>query len=113
MPANRNDDLRRLDEIERWIVKLGNELREAEQERQAIFRRLIVDHSGTGETIPAPKLLVTGDEAAELLSVCRKTLWSLTQPRGTIPVVSIGPSGIRYSVDSLRRWIEEQAHAAK
>ena len=37
-----------------------------------------------------PRLLVTAAEAAESLGICEKTLWSLTAPRGPIPVVKLG-----------------------
>ena len=45
-------------------------------------------------------------EAAEALGISEKTLWSRTAPRGPIPVVRLGRS-VRYSVDALRRWIDE------
>lgn len=38
----------------------------------------------------APKLLLSAREAAKALSICEKTLWSHTRPRGTIPAVKIG-----------------------
>jgi excisionase family DNA binding protein len=50
-------------------------------------------------------LLVTAREAAKMLSVCEKTLWSLTA-RGEIPVVRIGRS-VRYSLADLNHWIEK------
>jgi predicted DNA-binding transcriptional regulator AlpA len=53
------------------------------------------------------RLLVKAVEAARLLSVSEKTLWSLTAPRGPIPVVRIGERSIRYSVAALQRWIEQ------
>jgi excisionase family DNA binding protein len=55
---------------------------------------------------PAPMLL-TAKEAARSLSVCEKTLWSLTHPRGPIPAVRIGRA-VRYSPEDLRGWIESQ-----
>ena len=56
------------------------------------------------------KLLITPREAAETLSVCEKTLWSLTAPRGPIRCVRLGRS-VRYSVDALREFIAGQ-HSA-
>lgn len=54
-----------------------------------------------------PKLLLTADEAARSLSICRKSLWSRTQPRGPIPCVRFG-SSVRYSIEALRRFVREQ-----
>ena len=51
-------------------------------------------------------LLVDLPTAAKLLSVCDKTLWSMTQPRGTVPAVRIGRS-VRYSPAALQAWIEQ------
>ena len=56
------------------------------------------------------KLLLTPREAAETLSVCEKSLWSLTAPRGPIRCVKLGRS-VRYSVDALREFINQQAQA--
>jgi len=59
---------------------------------------------------PGPKvtqLLLSQREAARTLGICEKTLWSVTAPRGSIPVVRIG-RGIRYSPDDLRAWIEQK-----
>jgi predicted DNA-binding transcriptional regulator AlpA len=55
-----------------------------------------------------PKLLLHAAEACAALSCCRKTLYALSQPRGTIPVVRLGNGGLRWSVESLQRWIAEQ-----
>ena len=58
---------------------------------------------------PLPdKLLLSSTEAAKALSVCPRTLWSLTKPRGPIPVVRIGTRTL-YPVDGLRVWIANQA----
>jgi predicted DNA-binding transcriptional regulator AlpA len=54
------------------------------------------------------KLLLRADEACDAMSVCRKTLYSLTAPRGPIPVVKIGKTGLRYSVAAINAWIEQQ-----
>lgn len=51
-------------------------------------------------------LLVTAPQAARMLGISERTLWSLTAPRGPIPVVRIGRS-VRYSLDDLRVWIDE------
>ena len=51
-----------------------------------------------------PRLLMTAIEAARALSVCEKTLWTLTQ-RGEIPCVRIGRA-VRYDVRDLDGWIQ-------
>lgn len=56
-----------------------------------------------------PRLLVTPREAAKILSLCEKTLWSLTK-RGELPAVRIGRS-VRYDVADLRRFIDRQKGA--
>ena len=53
------------------------------------------------------KLLLTPREASQVLSVCEKTLWSLTVPRGTLKCCRLGRS-VRYSPDSLREFIQNQ-----
>jgi predicted DNA-binding transcriptional regulator AlpA len=57
-----------------------------------------------------PKLLVTPREAARLLSICEKTLWSLTAPRGPLPAVRLGRS-VRYDVVDLQAFINGQKGA--
>lgn len=59
------------------------------------------------ERTESPKLLLTPREAAETLSVCEKSLWSLTSPRGPIKCVRLGRS-VRYSHDVLREFIAQQ-----
>lgn len=56
------------------------------------------------------KLLLTPDEAAQQLSVCPKSLWSLTAPRGPIKCVRLGRS-VRYSPEALRQFIAQQSQA--
>jgi excisionase family DNA binding protein len=52
----------------------------------------------------AEKLLVTCREAALLLSISERTLWSLTR-RGEIPSRRIGRA-VRYAVADLRAYCE-------
>lgn len=54
------------------------------------------------------RLLLSAREAARQLGISERTLWGLTQPRGTIPAVRIGVR-ILYSRESLVQWIAEQA----
>ena len=56
------------------------------------------------------KLLLTPCEAAEALSICEKSLWSLTAPRGPIKCVRLGRS-VRYSPDALRAFVAQQSQA--
>ncbi len=53
------------------------------------------------------KLLLTAREAADTLSVCEKTLWAMTAPRGDLRPIRIGRA-VRYSVAELERWIQAQ-----
>ena len=62
----------------------------------------------SGSTSGSEKLLLTAREAARLLSITERTLYALTMPRGPIPVVRIGPRGVRFSADAIRRWIAKQ-----
>ena len=52
-----------------------------------------------------PKLLLSAREAARALSICEKSLWSATRPRGPIPVVRIGHR-VLYDPADLRKWID-------
>ena len=53
------------------------------------------------------KLLLSADEAAKVLSICTKSLWSQTIPRGTLPAARIG-SRVLYSPSDLQAWIDSQ-----
>ena len=48
-------------------------------------------------------LLLTGREAARMLAICERTLYTLTKA-GAIPAVRIGRA-MRYSVEDLRAWV--------
>lgn len=48
-------------------------------------------------------LLLTGREAAKALSICERTLYTLTKS-GEIPAVRIGRC-VRYSVAELQEWV--------
>lgn len=51
------------------------------------------------------KPLLTVREAAAALSVCEKTLWNLTAPRGPLPAVRLGRS-VRYDAADLQAFIK-------
>ena len=57
----------------------------------------------------APCLALRPREAAAALGVSERTLWDWTQ-RGDVPHVRRGKT-ILYSVDGLRRWLDDQAKA--
>jgi hypothetical protein len=59
-----------------------------------------------------PTLLLTARDAARALSISEKTLWSLTEPRGPIPMIRVGERSIRYSVVALEKWIAEAQTSA-
>jgi excisionase family DNA binding protein len=52
------------------------------------------------------RLLITRDEAAAILSISPRKLWSLTNA-GVIPCVRLGKC-VRYSPIDLQAWILEQ-----
>ena len=60
----------------------------------------------TADTTPV-KLLLAAREAAEALSVCEKTLWSMTEPRGDLPCVRIGRR-VLYDQRDLLAWIDRR-----
>lgn len=51
------------------------------------------------------RLLISPREAAKMLSICERTLYSMTQ-RGLIPAVHLGRC-VRYDVDSLKAFIKK------
>lgn len=59
----------------------------------------------------ADRMLLTPRETAQVLSVCEKTLWSLTRPRGPIPCLRLGRS-VRYSVEALREYVARQVESS-
>lgn len=56
--------------------------------------------------VPSP-LAVPPRDAARLLSISERTLWSLTVPRGPIPCVRIGRS-VRYAVAALEAYLAKE-----
>ena len=59
---------------------------------------------GTTKEQSLRPLLLSPREAAKTLSICERTLYSLTKA-GEIPVVRIGRA-VRYSLDDLKQWIK-------
>ena len=56
------------------------------------------------DTTVAPRLLISAREAAAMLSVSEKHLWSNSTPRGPIPAVKIG-NRVLYSPRDLEAWV--------
>lgn len=50
-------------------------------------------------------LLLSAHDAAAMLSVSPRTLWTVTVPRGDLPFIPIGKRGKRYTVADLEEWI--------
>jgi len=54
------------------------------------------------------RLLVDARTAAQMLSVSQRTLYSLTTPRGEIPVIKLAGRSLRYAVDDLRAFVDSR-----
>lgn len=54
---------------------------------------------------PIEPMLLTVRQAAQVLSISERTLFSLTKS-GEIPAVRFGERNVRYDPADLRRWIE-------
>ena len=61
----------------------------------------------TESSCEGSRFLLAAREAAAALSVCPKTLWSITRPRGDLPCVRIGRR-VLYDPADLRQWIDAQ-----
>ena len=68
----------------------------------------IITNSGvnTSELI-YENLLLTYEKAARCLGMSETTLRKL-KAKGKIPWVPVGSRGVRFSVSSLKKWIEER-----
>jgi len=53
---------------------------------------------------PAPVLALRPREAAKALGISERLLWSLTAPRGPIPVVRVGAARL-YRLADLDGWL--------
>ena len=56
------------------------------------------------------KLLITLDEACEMLGVCRNTVYMMAR-KGEIPTVKVGPKkgGWRIPIRELEEWLHNEA----
>ena len=64
--------------------------------------------NGKDATVRIEPLLLTPRETAKALSMCERTLYSLTAPRGDIPVIRIG-NLVRYNIEDLREWARRKS----
>jgi excisionase family DNA binding protein len=62
------------------------------------------------DLLPLAPLSLRARDAARLLGLSERALWSLTN-RGEIPCVRIGRA-ILYPVDSVREWLAQRARAS-
>jgi len=60
----------------------------------------------TEQTMTPPPILITARQAAKTLSICARTLFTLTK-RGEIACVRINRS-VRYAPDDLKAFIDRQ-----
>ena len=51
------------------------------------------------------RMLVSAPRTTRALSVCDKTLWSMTAPRGDLPAVRIGRR-VLYDINDIQAWIQ-------
>lgn len=65
----------------------------------------------TATVSPTQPLLIDARQAAAMLSISARKLWSLTQANG-VPHRRIG-SRVLYPVDELRQWIDAGCPATK
>ena len=61
--------------------------------------------NGITENKNTSKLLLTPRETAKALSICEKTLYTLTKT-GELRSIKIGRS-VRYSVEDINHWIKK------
>ena len=58
-----------------------------------------------------PRLALRAKEVAHSLGICERKVWELTN-RGLLPHFRIGTS-VRYTVDDLRQFMEDQKKGCK
>jgi len=67
--------------------------------------------SSTPKILPQ-KLLLSTREVSQATGLCEKTVWSETEPRGTLRCVRIGRR-VLYDIADVRRWIESKKGGAE
>ena len=66
--------------------------------------------TGNGDRQTLPRLLVSSREAARMLAVSERTLFTLRKT-GAIPAIQVGRA-VRFSVADLEEWIRKSAARA-
>ena len=64
--------------------------------------------NGQNLLLEVEQILLTPRETAKVLSISERTLYSLTVPRGDIPVIRASKNVVRYAVDDLKEWARQQ-----
>ena len=72
-----------------------------------LHEEIAVAHNVEFSSLGTNRLLYSVREACETLRISERSLWSLTAPRGPIPVVRIGRS-VRYDPRDLEIWVAER-----
>ncbi len=67
-------------------------------------------HSTNRSPDEQPKLAVSAREAAAMLCISERLLWSWTKS-GKVPHLRVGVR-VLYSVESLRAWVNEQSSSS-
>ncbi len=68
----------------------------------------IMPENSHNPVVKIEPILLTPREAAKVLSISERTLYSLTVPRGDIPVIKSGQL-VRYVVDDLKVWAKRKS----
>jgi excisionase family DNA binding protein len=71
----------------------------------------LLRHAGNHSGMNATAILISTDEAADLLRTTRRRLLRLVRER-RVPVVDLGDGEPRFSPDVLREWAKRQAEGA-
>ncbi len=65
--------------------------------------------NGNNTLVKVEPILLTPREAAEVLSISERTLYSLTVPRGDIPAIMRNGKVFRYYAQHLNEWAEKKS----
>lgn len=68
-------------------------------------------HDKSSSTL-CPQLLYDIQETAKTLSICEKSVWNQTYPRGPLRSVKIGKR-VLYHIDDIRLFIEQMKKGAR
>ena len=90
---------RQLGEALSRFVAVFMEAPERQQHKPSSSIQSVLDASSR---LVGDRLAIPLRDAAKLLAISEKTLWSMTAPRGPIPAIRVGPRSVRYLVEDLR-----------